>query len=162
MLARVAASRAARAGCAGRLFSRPSSTTPLGSPGLQAGEDPAIARAAKLEAEAEQAVEASNLKALEARKAVAAAEKVKDYRYYYSGCFIATVALVYAVRLNQRARIHENERAELRREMYADIEQSEQRRARLLQALPGLAQTAAGLKAADIAKFVEDVDREST
>jgi hypothetical protein len=93
----------------------------------------------------------------EFRKAQEASALKKDRRFMYGGFLIASGALFFAVRLSQRARLHEEERAGLREEMYTKIEESERRRERLLRALPELARTAAGLKAEKAAMLAEEV-----
>eukprot|EP00967_Tisochrysis_lutea_P122295 scaffold202242_cov24-Tisochrysis_lutea.AAC.1 len=84
-----------------------------------------------------------------------------DRRFVYGGLAIASTALFFAIRLSQRARLHEEERTVLREEMYAKIEESERRRKRLLEALPELSQSSAGLKADKAAQLCALVDRHS-
>ena len=69
---------------------------------------------------------------------------------------------VFSVRLSQRARIHEDERHATRLRMYAQIEESDQRRERLLGALPELAQTAARLKPEAAARVAAEVRHVAT
>mmetsp|Transcript_35210 Transcript_35210/g.110517 ORF Transcript_35210/g.110517 Transcript_35210/m.110517 type:complete len:145 (-) Transcript_35210:58-492(-) len=86
----------------------------------------------------------------------------RDRQFIYSGLLLAGIALFFSVRLSQRARIHEDERHATRLRMYAQIEESDQRRERLLGALPELAQTAARLKPEAAARVAAEVRHVAT
>lgn len=99
---------------------------------------------------------------LEHKKALEARTLWRDKLLIRSGAVLSGIALFCAVRLNQRARIHEDERAELSAKMYGQIEEAERKRERLLKELPALATGAAGLSAEKAEELGEAARRESS
>lgn len=150
MLARGVAKRLARPVGGWAAQSRTHSTSP-GNVDVEK-MSPALAAASRGDAAASYA---------EFKKAQEASTLKRDRRFIYGGFVIASGALFFAVRLSQRARLHEEERAGLREEMYTKIEQSERRRERLLRALPELLRTAAGLREEKAAVLSEEVQNGS-